>query len=353
MSMDALKDYRKILVTGATGRLGSNLVKRLLAEGIEVRSFLLPDHPAERTLDGLDTEKCYGDIRDEVAVEEAMEGVDAVVHCAAVMGEPRGGLTTHSFFDINVRGAFNVLNEAARRRGQIKKVVHLSSTTAYDVWTTGPVIREDAPLRPLKLYGTTKAAGETIARCVEFQSGVPVVILRPNFIMACDEVLNGFRAGVVMGALKRAANDPRCTLYAEGAGEPWRLVEQAVESPQQRVIPRGPGGEPWTWHVTDVRDAVQAIALALAREEANGRTFNVAGPKPARWDEVVPYLCEKLGEEYAEVAIPNLWRFELDLTAAKKYLGYAPEFTVERMIDDAVRFRRGEDIGVIPPAIAH
>ena len=79
---------KRLLVTGASGRLGSNLVKWLTEHGVGVRSFILPDDPAEKTLDGLATEKAYGDLRDETAVEAAVHGMDAIVHCAAVMGGP-------------------------------------------------------------------------------------------------------------------------------------------------------------------------------------------------------------------------------------------------------------------------
>lgn len=351
MPTDVAAKYRRILVTGASGRLGSNLVKRLTGEGAEVRSFILPNDPAEKTLDGLPTEKVYGDLTDEAAVDAAVEGVDAIVHCAAVMHEPKG-MKPHRFFDINVRGTFNVFQAAADRATEVRKIVYISSTAAYTVQTAGPVIREDQPLRPLKLYGTTKVANEAMARAMEYQTGIPFVVLRPNYIMACDEVLGLCRAGVVIGTLKAGAGDPRYTLYVPGVKEPWKSVEAAVKSPAQRCIPRDPKGNPWTWHVTDVRDAVQAIVLSLLRESANGRTFNVAGPKPARWDEVVKHLCARLDEDYAEVTIPNLWHFEFDLSQAKEHLGYAPEYSPERMIDDAVAFRDGKDIGVIPPATA-
>jgi len=348
--------FSRVLITGASGRLGSNLAKRLTeVEGVAVRSFLLPDDPAEIALENVDTEKVYGDIRDEDAVDKALDGVDAVLHCAAVMGAPRGGMTDHQFFDINVRGTFNVFHGAAKRADRIRKIVYVSSTAAYDVHTAGPVIREDHPLRPLHLYGLTKATAEVIARTTRFQSGIPVVILRPNYIMACDEILSFGRAGVVVGMLRGAARDPRTTLYTPEATD--AAVKAAIEAVDgdlsRRCVPRTPGGRSWTWHVTDVRDCAQAALRALDRDAADGQVFNVAGPTPLHWDVDVPYLCSKLGEEYVEVPTPALWHFEFDLSRARKILGYAPEYTPQRMIDDALAWKSGEDIGVIPPAIPH
>ena len=54
-----------------------------------------------------------------------------------------------------------------------------------------------------------------------------------------------------------------------------------------------------------------------------------------------------------EVDLPNYWHFEFDLSKARKLLGYNPQYSPERMIDDAIDFRNGKDIGVIPAAITH
>ncbi len=356
MSISVGETYRKLLVTGASGRLGSNLVKRLTEkEGVAVRCFLLPNDPAAHSLDGLDIERVCGDLCDETAVAAAVDGVDGIVHCAAVMGAPRGGMTPHRFFDINVRGTFNVFQAAADRADAVRKIVYISSTAAYSVETAGPVIHEDDELRPPRLYGLTKAANETMVGIFQFQTGIPVVVFRPNYIMACDEILGFGRSAVVMGVLSGAARDPRTTMYTPDAtDEAVAAVRAAVDGDgSRRCVPRNPEGKPWTWHVTDVRDCVAAVVLALERDTANGGTFNIAGPKPARWDEVVPYLCGKLGESYVELTVPALWHFEFDLSRARDRLGYNPQYTPERMIDDALAFRAGKDIGVIPPAIPH
>jgi len=342
--------FERILVTGASGRLGSNLAKRLSERGAKVRAFVLPDDPAEKTLTGLNVEIFYGDLRDEIAVEEAVEGCDAIAHCAAVMGLPKN-MTPHTFFDINCRGSFNVFQAASEKADKIRRLVYLSSTSAYSVETTGPVITEDDTLTPPSLYGMTKIVNEAMLRTFRYQTGLKAVVLRPNFIMACDEILNGWRRPWVTGVLQRA--DERYTCYVPGVAEPWKIVEEAVPDPETRVIPFGPGRRPWTWHVTDVRDTVHAVECALENEKAIGETFCIAGPKPARWDEVVKHLCKRLDEEYVEVDLPNLWHFEFDLTKAGNVLGYDPQYSPVRMIDDAIAFRNGKNIDVIPPAIAH
>jgi len=342
--------FERILVTGASGRLGSNLAKQLLDRGEKVRALVVPNDPAEKSLAGLDVETVYGDLRDEKLVDQAVDGCDAVAHCAAVMGVPEG-MSPHTFYDINCRGSFNVFQAVCDRADRVKRLVYISSTSAYSVEVQGPVITEETPLTPLSLYGSTKAANETMLRTMVFQYGIKTVVLRPNFIMACDEIINGFRRGWVTGVLQHG--DARYSSYNPDAVEPWKIVEAAAPDPNQHVIPYGPGHESWVWHVTDVRDCAQAVQLALENDRAIGETFCIASPQPARWSEVVPYLCDKLGDEYVEVELPNLWHFEFDLSKARNVLGYDPQYGPKRMIDDGLRFRNGEDIGVIPPAIAH
>ncbi|GHF53235.1 hypothetical protein GCM10010218_38350 [Streptomyces mashuensis] len=118
-----------ILVTGATGHLGANLVRRLLADGHEVRALVEPSGPAVQALAGLPLRRAVGDVRDPAAVAAAVEGCDRVYHCAArVSTTARGHRGIHA---VNVLGTRNVL-DAARRHG-VRRVVVTGSFSA-----TGP-----------------------------------------------------------------------------------------------------------------------------------------------------------------------------------------------------------------------
>ena len=99
------------LVTGATGHLGANLVRRLLLDGNRVRILLRPQHDG-RAVDGLDVERAYGDIRDRSSLDAAMHGCARVFHCAAMISITRGG--EQEIYDTNVLGTRNVLAAAAR-----------------------------------------------------------------------------------------------------------------------------------------------------------------------------------------------------------------------------------------------
>lgn len=342
----------RILVTGGSGRLGANLVRRLVDEGHRVVAQVLPNDPQVRKLDGIDLDEIVeADLRDTSAIRQAATGCDAVIHTAALMNERSPGTSRADFFRINVVGTFNVFDAAVE--AGCERVVYVSSTSAYDVYSSKPQpLTEEQPLTPTGLYGITKAVNERMAELMEYAAGLKVVVLRPNYIMAGAEPLGPWTAGVVIGAIRQWSKDPRSALYVSDADEPWREVEEQVRSPGDLVVPRDPAGISWRWHVCDVRDCVEACVCALnAPESCVGKAYNVAGPQPADWDEVVPYLAEKTGREWYEVSVPRAWRFWFDLTAAERELGFRPKYDIKRMIDDALRFQAGEDIGVIPAKV--
>jgi nucleoside-diphosphate-sugar epimerase len=146
----------KYLLTGATGHLGANLVRRLLGDGRDVRVLLRSkDEPENRAVDGLDVERAYGDLRDPAAVRAAMKGIGAVYHTAAKIQTFVGG--EREIYDTNVLGTRNVLR-AARDAGA-GRVVVTGSLSAVGI-TPDRASNEDDPFYPFEKhlpYGFTKA----------------------------------------------------------------------------------------------------------------------------------------------------------------------------------------------------
>ena len=116
---------QRVAVTGATGRLGANLVSALLGEGYAVRGLVIPDDPKRGKLDRLDVEIVEGDIRDADTCARFIEGVDGVVHTANLVGIP-GGMGRDTFFDINVKGTLALTEAAADRADALARFVHVS-----------------------------------------------------------------------------------------------------------------------------------------------------------------------------------------------------------------------------------
>lgn len=122
-----------VLVTGATGHVGANLVRTLLQDGVRVRALLRDDSNKE-ALDGLDVERAFGDIRDFDSTRKALDGCRSVYHCAAKVSTIDGNSAhKRDVFECNVLGTRNVL-QAAREVNAGRVVVTGSfSAVGYDL----------------------------------------------------------------------------------------------------------------------------------------------------------------------------------------------------------------------------
>lgn len=339
----------KVLVTGITGRVGSNVAVDMISKGVQVRGLVMPGDPAEAKARALGCEIVSGDLRDETALARACDGVDVICHFAAIMENIPAGMRMPEYFDVNSRSFF-CLMEIARAMGpKLKKLVYSSSTAVYDVWTArNPPIRETHPRTPQHIYGVTKIVNEDLALAYHFWHRVPVVILRLSYVLAGEAANIGWDRKTVVWCLKEFGADPRCGFYAEGVTEPWKAVEEQCQDENAYVCPRTPDGRPWTWHLTDVRDVTHATWCAID-SSVTGEIFNIAAPDVAPWDKVGKFLCAKTGRPCREVTIPNLWHLEFDISKAKAMLGYRPKYSTMRMLEDSLAMADGKDIGVIKP----
>ncbi len=178
-----------VLVTGAGGSLGRVLVPQLAERGDAVRLF------DSRPVD-LPFETVVGDIRDADAVREAMRGVDAVVHGAAIHGIHVGTWSAQDFWSINATGTFNVY-DAAREHG-VPHVVLCSTMAVYgasaqrsdDAWA---VVDDEAPVRPVDVYGMSKHVCEILARDAARISSIDTVALRLGMFVPETFERYGFR----------------------------------------------------------------------------------------------------------------------------------------------------------------
>ena len=159
-----------VLVTGGSGFLGINLLRMLHSRGYQLRS--LDVAPFEYADLAGKVEHVHCDIRNAVAVADAMAGVDLVVHCAAA-------LPLYSEDDIrttDVDGTYNVLDGAFRHG--VKRVVHISSTAVYGIPDHHP-LRETDSLHGVGPYGEAKILAERV--CEGFRAqGKIVPVLRPK-----------------------------------------------------------------------------------------------------------------------------------------------------------------------------
>ncbi|GEL22376.1 UDP-glucose 4-epimerase [Pseudonocardia sulfidoxydans NBRC 16205] len=256
-----------------------------------------------RAADGYAQLPC--DVTDPAAVDAvvAAHGVTAIVHCGGVSGPMVARDDPRVVVDANIGGTANLL-EAARRHG-VARVVYCSSIAAYGATPPGPVT-ESTPLRPLDVYGATKAAAEHLVAGYHHDHGVTGVSLRIS---------------TVFGARRRTACLIRGLLDDAAAGRPTR-VRIPADAPQQYV------------HVDDVATAVRAALHAPGVAGA----YNVSGGAVHTVAEVIAAVREADPRVRAAADPPDPvaaqgWPGALDLTAAAADLDWRPQ----RSLVDGVR----------------
>ncbi|MDP6778499.1 MAG: NAD(P)-dependent oxidoreductase [Candidatus Latescibacteria bacterium] len=342
----------KLLITGAAGRLGANIVRQVLDKGYDVRGLVLPDDPKKTKLDGLDLEVIEGDLRDADLCQTLVDGVDAVIHTANIMGPPQG-MDNRTFFDINVNGTFNLFEAAAPLSDRLDRFVHVSSDSVYpmgnqEVEPCYQPVDEAHPKRPFKLYATTKRINEAMADSYRTSCGLRTAIIRPAGMFAGQEILPRWTVSFVAGLIRSAAGRPESGLHHPEGEEIAQDILDRAEDPQQPCSVRDKEGNPWMYSPADARDVAQACICALEHPAAVGEAFNAAIPRPLPLTETAEYLASKTGVPPLEVQVPMRWIYWSDIRKAKSLIGYEPQCDLEVVFDTAFAHQAGEPVDVVP-----
>ncbi len=165
------------LVTGATGFIGSAVVRRLLARGQKVRALVRPTSPS-RNIDGLDIQIAVGDLLDYESLEAALEGVSHVYHVAA--DYRLWARNPDEIYDTNVEGTHNLLVCAAKR--DLERIVFTSSVCTLGLGSGDEPADEDTPSSRSDMIGAYKKSkfdSEAIAMHLA-RKGAPIVIVNPS-----------------------------------------------------------------------------------------------------------------------------------------------------------------------------
>ena len=219
-----------IVITGASGLVGGNLVRALLAQGRPARALV---HHDRRALQGLDVETVTANLTDRVSLEKALRGAEVVYHLASTISISTGNWD--ELERVNVLGTRNVIE--ACRHNNVRRLVYFGSIHAYQQSPFDSPLDEDQPLlsgQHIPPYERSKALAEMEVRQA-LDHGLDAVILIPSAIAGPFD----FRPSYFGGALQLLARG-RIPALVRG-GYDWVDVRDVVEGAMQaeRLAPRG------------------------------------------------------------------------------------------------------------------
>ena len=348
----------KILVTGGTGRVGANLVTRLLAKGHEIRSLVYPgDASRAHKLDTFaSVETVNGDLRNLEEVRQAVKGVDAVYHLAAAFGGP---FDNRQYLDINAMGTLNLLESVRAECSNLHRFVYACTEAVYwrleeyGRYFEEPIAEEMVARYHQMPYFLTKWIGEELAMAYHYQYGVPSTSFRFATILEPSEFFNeaGLPARLAMSTeyeryRSMTSDDPDTQAMLDCLKSQWKGEDQLLLS-------RNPNGVPYKQPFCDVRDIARGLVLGIERDEAVGEEFNLGGAVIIDWGEAVPWLAERYGIGYADVRLPSANYFTLDLTKIQTRLGFEPQHDFKSVVETAEAIRRGEMTDVVPTGVRY
>lgn len=162
----------KVLVTGATGFIGSNLTEYLVEKGCQVRALDIKDRK-KKMLSVKNVSELTGDITEKRVIREAVQGMDIVFHLAGLVTQKN--VTNNDYWRVNVEATRNMLEES--KKWGIQKFIYCSSDSVSGKIKKFPA-KESDPCLPDNIYGVTKYAAEK--EVLKFKKVLEVVIVRPT-----------------------------------------------------------------------------------------------------------------------------------------------------------------------------
>jgi len=314
---------KRILVTGATGKVGSNFIDRVLgAKGdpnatIRALCHNRPLEPRPRL------EIVRGSISDREVVRQAVQGVTHVVHCATCKETPDGVM------DVTVKGLFWLLEEC-RVSASFRQIILIGGDAALGHFFYPhpiPVTEQQKHSAYPGCYALSKVLEEVMLEQYFLQYDLSGCCLRAPWIMEKDD----FKYTLSFG--EDVFGGPR-----------WRdLVgpERADEYVCTGAVPLmlDADGNPVLRNFVHISDLVEAMVLALDHPKVRQQTFNICMDEPVDYRKVADYLHQTRNLSAIEIKTPyhSTW---LDNTKAKFLLGWRPRLDLKRLIDDAWGYQR-------------
>lgn len=309
------------LITGIAGFIGSSLARAILAQGDSVRgvdnfSTGKRNNIAE-LLDRIDVREA--DLLDLEAMQSACQGVDYVLHEAAIPSVPRSVLNPLESNRANVDGTVNVL--VAARDAKVKRVIYAASSSAYGDTPTLPK-REDMLPSPISPYAVAKLASEyymaSFFRCY----GLETVALRYFNIFG-----------------------PRQDPTSPYSGVLAKFITQMLKGEQPTIHGDGSQSRDFTYVDNVVR--ANLLACKAPASEVAGRVFNVATGTRIDLNEMFRVLKKLTGYpadvKHGPERAGDVKHSLADLSRAEKHLGYKPQVNFEEGLRRTIDWYRAQE----------
>ena len=258
----------KVLLTGASGFVGSHVLDSLRARGISVAVLLRTSSSRkriERHLPQLEVQT--GSISNPADLDHALDGITHVVHCAGCTK----ALRAEEFYTVNQLGTRSVVEAINRHASSVQRVIHISSLAAAGPALPESPAKEEDPPRPVSEYGRSKLAAESE---VHERCKVEYVILRPPSVYG-----------------------PRDTEFL-------RLFK-AIRA---HLLPKFAGGRQWL-SLVYVRDLAEVAVTCLTQPATARRTYHVTSPEPLTAGTLACEIAAQLGSWTIPLPLPaaTLW----------------------------------------------
>ena len=329
----------RLLVTGATGLVGSHVVERACREGISVRALVRPNADT-RTLQQWPVELVPGDLSEPDTLPAAVEGVTHVVHAAAKVGDWG---PVDEYRAVNVRSLAHLI-EACRRAGTLRRFVQISSLGVYeprDHYGTDETTPPSAS--GLDGYTLSKIEAEAHLLAEVREHGFPAVVLRPGFIY-------GPRDRTVLPRLLDRLRKKQVRYF--GSGD--QLLNQTyvvnlTEAIFRALTVEGILGEVFNVtddHLVSKRAFIETVARLAGLPAPTGKV-----PRPvARWlAKVSEAVYRTLGKQEAPLVSMARYKFlglnlDFSIDKARRILGYAPPVPFEAAMAETISWFRSEGL---------
>jgi nucleoside-diphosphate-sugar epimerase len=292
------------LVTGGAGFIGSHLSEELTRRGEQVRvvDSLITGHRRNLAhLTGIDF--IEGDLSDLPVARRAVEGVDYVLHQAAIPSVPRSVEDPITSNRANIDATLNVL--VAARDAKVRRVVYAASSSAYGNTPTLPK-QEDMPPHPLSPYALQKLVGEQYMQLFTALYGLETVSIRYFNVFGPRQDPSSAYSGVISVFAKALLENTAPTIYGDG--------EQ-------------------TRDFTYVANVVDGVLRAVKAPDASGRVVNVATGTRISLNQLFASMRELVGSRvdvaYGPPRNGDVKDSLADITLARTLLGYEPLVSFE------------------------